>query len=330
MIGRRDFIKLVGGAAAWPLAAWAQPAERVRQIGVLMGWSESDPEYRVRADALIQRLGELGWVQGRNVRFDVRWTGGDVGRTQALAKELVALQPDVIVTGGGPPILAMHRETRTIPIVFAVLADPIGTGLVASLAHPGGNITGFINSEASLVGKQLALLKEVAPRLSRVAIMFNPDTAPGGGAYYLGSFDAAAKSLGVEPITAPVRSDSDIEMVVASIGRDRGGIVGMNDSFISIHRRALIVAAAREGVPTIADVGGFPREGGLMTYGPNNVDLFRRAAPYVDRILRGASPADLPVQLPTRFDLTINLKTARTLGLDISPALLSVADEVIE
>jgi putative tryptophan/tyrosine transport system substrate-binding protein len=327
---RRDLITILGGAAAWPLAVRAQQAERVRRIGVLMGWSESDPEYRIRADALIQGLGELGWVQGRNVRFDVRWTNGDVGLTQPLAKELVALQPDAIVTGGGPPIVAMQRETRTIPIVFAVLSDPVGAGLVASLAHPGGNITGFINSEASLVGKQLELLKEVAPRLTRVAIMFNPDTATRGGAYYLGPFEAAAKSLAIEPITAPVRSDPDIEMVVAAIGRERGGIVGMNDSFISIHRRTLIVAAARESVPAIADVGGFPREGGLMTYGPNNVDLFRRAAPYVDRILRGAKPADLPVQLPTRFELAVNLKTANALGLTVPPTMLAIADEVIQ
>jgi putative ABC transport system substrate-binding protein len=330
MIRRRQFITLLGGAAAWPLAARAQQAERLRQIGVLMGWSESDPEYRIRVDAVVQGLAQLGWVQGRNVRFDVRWTNGDVGRAQVLAKELVALQPDVIVAGSSYTVAALQRETRTIPIVFAVVSDPVGGGFVASLARPGGNITGFAGSEASLIGKQLELLKEIAPRLTRVAVMFNPDTALGGGAYYLRSFEAAAKTLAVEPIMAHVRSDSDIEGAVASIGRERGGIVGMNDSFISIHRRTLILSAARESVPAIADVGGFPREGGLMTYGPNNVDLFRRAVPYVDRILRGANPADLPVQLPIKFDLTINLRTARALGLDISPALLSVAYELIE
>jgi putative ABC transport system substrate-binding protein len=327
---RRECITLlVGAAAAWPLSARAQ-VERVRRIGILMGWSEGDPEYRVRVDAVVQGLAQLGWVEGRNVRFDVRWTNGVVGRAQALAEELVALQPDVIVAGGGPPPVALQRETRTIPIVFAVLSDPVGAGLVASLAHPGGNITGFAGSEASLVGKQLELLKEIAPRLTRVAIMFNPDTALRGGTYYLGPFEAAAKSLAVEPILARVHSDSDIEGAVASIGRERGGIVGMNDSFISVHRRTLIASAARESVPAIADVGGFPSEGGLMTYGPNNVDLFRRAVPYVDRILRGANPADLPVQLPTRFDLIINLKTAKALGLDVPPPLLTRADEVIE
>jgi putative tryptophan/tyrosine transport system substrate-binding protein len=328
---RRDFITLLGSAAAaWPLAARAQQGERVRQIGILMGWSEGDPEYRVRVDAIVQGLAQLGWVEGRNVRFDVRWTNGDVGRAQALAKELVALQPDVIVAGSTPATAALHRETRVIPIVFAAVADPVGAGFGASLARPGGNITGFVNSEASLMGKQVELLKEMAPRLTRVAIMFNPDTAPGGGAYYLGLFDAAAKSLAVEPITAGVRSDSDIEEAVASVGRERGGIVGMNDSFISIHRRTLILSAIRESVPAIADVGGFSREGGLMTYGPNNVDLFRRAVPYVDRILRGANPGDLPVQLPTQFDLTINLKTAKALGLDVPNTLIVSADEVIE
>jgi putative ABC transport system substrate-binding protein len=327
---RREFIRLIGGAAAWPLTARAQQPERLRRIGVLMGWSESDPEYRIRADAVVQGLAQLGWVQGRNVRFDVRWTNGDVGRAQVLAKEMVALQPDVIVAGSSYTVAALQRETRTIPIVFAVVSDPVGGGFVDSLARPGGNITGFAGSEASLIGKQLELLKEIAPRLTRVAVLFNPDTALGGGSYYLGSFEAAAKTLAVKPILARVRSDSDIEGAVASIGRERGGIVGMNDSFISIHRRTLILSAARESVPAIADVGGFPREGGLMTYGPNNVDLFRRAVPYVDRILRGANPADLPVQLPIQFDLTINLRTARALGLDISPALLSVADELIE
>jgi putative ABC transport system substrate-binding protein len=327
---RRDFITLVGSAAgAWPLAARAQ-VERVRRIGILMGWSEGDPEYRVRVDAVVQGLAQLGWVEGRNVRFDVRWTNGDVGRAQALAKELVALQPDVIVAGSTPATAALQRETRMIPIVFAAVADPVGAGFGASLARPGGNVTGFVNSEASLTGKQVELLKEIAPRLTRVAIMFNPDTAPGGGGYYLGLFEAAAKSLAVEPITARVRSDSDIEGAVASIGRERGGIVGMNDSFISIHRRTLILSAVRESVPTIADVGGFSREGGLITYGPNNVDLFRRAVPYVDRILRGTNPGDLPVQLPTQFDLTINLKTAKALGLDVPNSLLVGANEVIE
>jgi len=304
---RREFLTLLAGAAtAWPLTGRAQDG-RVRRVGILMGWAENDPEYRVRVDAVIQGLAQSGWVEGRNVRFDIRWTNGDVGRAQTLAKELAALQPDVIVTGTTPVTIAMQRETRTIPIVFAVVSDPVGAGLVASLARPGGNITGFINTEASLVGKQLALLKEIAPRLSRVAVMFNPDTAPDGGAYYLEPFEAAAKSLAIEPVTAPVRSDSDIEAAVASIGRERGGILGMSDSFMTIHRRTLILSASRDSVPATIDAQAFPREGGLMAYGPNVLDLFRRAVPYVDRILRGTKPADLPVQVPTQFDLIINL-----------------------
>jgi putative ABC transport system substrate-binding protein len=327
---RRDFITLLGGAATWPLAARAQQRQPMRRIGILMGWSEADPEYRLRVDAVIQGLAQLGWVEGRNVRFDVRWTGGDVGRSQVLARELVALQPDVIVVGTTPATTALQPETRTIPIVFAAVSDPVGEGFVAGLARPGGNITGFIDTEASLMGKELELLKEIAPRLTRVAIMFNPDTAPGGGAYYLGSFEAAAKSLAVESILARVRSDSDIEAAAASIGRERGGIVGMNDSFMSIHRRTLVLSTARESVPAILGARSFPQEGGLIAYGPNYLDLFRRAVPYVDRILRGAKPADLPVQAPTQFDLIINLRTAKALGLTVPITLLGRADEVIE
>jgi putative tryptophan/tyrosine transport system substrate-binding protein len=331
MMKRREFITLLGSAAAWPVAASAQePAMPVRRIGVLMGWSEGDPEYRLRVDALVQGLAKLGWVEGRNVRFDVRWTSGDVGRAQVLAKELVALQPDVIVAGTTHATAALQRETRTIPIVFAAVSDPVGEGFVASLARPGGNITGFIDTEASLMGKELELLKEIAPRLTRVAIMFNPDTAPGGGAYYLGSFEAAAKSLAVESILARVRSDSDIEAAAASIGRERGGIVGMNDPFMSIHRRTLVLSVARESVPAILGARSFPQEGGLIAYGPNYLDLFRRAVPYVDRILRGAKPGDLPVQVPTQFDLIINLRTAKALGLTIPEGFLLRADELLE
>ena len=327
---RRDFIALLGGAAAWPLAARAQQAEGIRRVGILMGWAENDPEYRTRVDAVIQGLAKLGWIEGRNIRFDVRWTNGDVGRAQTLAKELVALQPDVILVGTTPATGALQRETRTIPIVFVQIADPVGTGFVGSLARPGGNMTGFINEEAPLVGKQLALLKEIAPYLTQVAIMFNPDTAPGGGTYYLEPFEAAAKSLGIKPAQARVRSDSDIESAAASLGRERGGVVGMNDSFMSVHRRTLISSAGKEHVPAIMDMPYVPREGGLMAYGPNPLDLFRRAVPYVDRILRGGKPADLPVQVPTQFDLIINLRTAKALGLEVPLFLQQRADEIIE
>jgi putative ABC transport system substrate-binding protein len=330
IVRRRDFITLLGGAAAWPIAARAQQGERMRQIGILMGWSENDPEQRLKVDAVIRGLARLGWVEGRNIRFDVRWTDGDVARAPALAKELVARQPDVIVTGTTHATAALQRETRTIPIVFAAVSDPVGAGFAASLARPGGNITGFIDQEASLVGKQAELLKEIAPRLTKVAIMFNPDTAPAGGACYLAAFEAAAKALGVKPIMARVHSDSDIEAAAASVGRERGGIVCMSDPFMAIHRRTLILSAARESVPAIFGVQNFPREGGLIAYGPNFPDLFRRAVPYVDRILAGAKPADLPVQLPTQFDLVINLRTAKALGLEVPFLMQQRADELIE
>jgi putative ABC transport system substrate-binding protein len=329
-VRRRDFITLLGGAAAWPLSGLAQQPERMRRVGILMGYVEKDPEFQVRLDAIIQGLGQAGWIEGRNIRLDVRWTNVDVGRTQVLAKELIALQPDVVVAATTLPTAALRQQTRTLPIVFASVADPVGEGFVASLARPGGNITGFISEEASLVGKELELLKEIAPRLTKVAIMFNPDTAPGGGAYYLGSFDAAAKSLGVEPILTRVKSDSDIEAIAASIGRERGGILAMTDAFTTTHRRTLMLSAARENVPAIINNQAFPREGGLMSYGPNFLDIFRRIAPYVDRILRGAKPADLPVQVPTRFDLVINLRTAKALGLEVPFLMQQRADELIE
>jgi putative ABC transport system substrate-binding protein len=328
---RREFITFFGGAAvAWPLSARAQQSGAVRRIGVLLGWSESDPEYRMRLDAFLQELAKSGWADGRNVRLDVRWTNGDVARAGVLAKELVALQPDVILVGTTPATAALQRETRTIPIVFAVVSDPVGAGFVASLPRPGGNITGFINIEAAMGGKWLELLKEVAPRLRRVAIMFNPDTAPGGGSYYLGAFEAAARRLAIETSQARVHSDAEIETAIAALGRQQAGLVVMDDSFTSTHRGAVISQAARSNVPTIFSPPFVAKEGGLISYGTNGLDLFRRAAGYVDRILRGAKAGDLPVELPTKFDLVINLKTAKALGLTITEALLLRADEVIE
>jgi putative ABC transport system substrate-binding protein len=327
---RRDFITLLGSAAAWPVAARAQQGERVRRVGILMGWSENDPEYRIRVDALIQGLAKAGWIEGRNIQFDVRWTNGDAGQAPALAKALVALQPDLIISSATPATSALQRETQTIPIVFISVADPVGAGLVSSLARPAANITGFINEESSLVGKQLALLKEIAPRLTRVAIMFNPDTAPGGGHYYLETFEAAGKSLAIETVLTPVHSDSDIETTATSIGREGGGVVGMNDSFIAVHRRTLMLSAAREGVPVVSNILDYPREGGLIAYGPSGLDLFRQATTYVDRILRGARPADLPVQAPTQFYLIINLRTAKALGLEVPFLMQQRADDLIE
>jgi putative ABC transport system substrate-binding protein len=326
---RRQFITLLGGAAAtWPVMARAQQPGSMRRIGVLMGWSESDPD-RSGIDVFVQGLAQLGWVDGRNVRIEVRWTNGDIERARLLAKDLVQLlQPDVILAGSTPATAALQRETRTIPIVFVIVSDPVGAGFVASLPRPGGNITGFINIEAAMGGKWLELLKEVAPRLRRVAIMFNPDTAPGGGSYFLGPFEAAARSLTVEPAQASVHSDAEIEAAITALGREQAGLVVMTDSFMGIHRGTVISLAARNNVPAIFAVP--EREGGLISYGPNSVDFYHRAAGYVDRILRGAKAGDLPVQLPTKFDLVINLKTAKALGLDVPLSLQQRADEIIE
>jgi putative ABC transport system substrate-binding protein len=326
---RRDFITLLG-AAAWPLAARAQQRERVRRVGVLTGWSVSDQEMHSWIEIFVEAIAQLGWIGGRNVQIDVRWAGGDVGRIRTFAKELVELQPDVIFAGTTPVTAALQRETRTIPIVFAVVSDPVGAGFVAGLPRPGGNITGFINVEAAMGGKWLEILKEIAPGVRRAGIMFNPSTAPGGGAYFLGSFEAAARSLAVEPIVVRVHSDAEIEAGIDSLG-PQVGLVIMTDSFMAVHQPTVISATARNKMPTMgADLQTFAKEGGLVSYGPNFTDFFRRAASYVDRILRGANPADLPVQVPTKYQLVINLKTAKALGLDVPATLLARADEVIE
>jgi putative tryptophan/tyrosine transport system substrate-binding protein len=263
------------------------------------------------------------------VRIDPRWAGGDINRFQTLAQELVGLQPDVIVTPGTPATVAVERETSTIPIVFAAVSDPVGSGLVARLDRPTGNITGFALLEASLGGKWLELLSEIAPGLKRAAIMFNPDTAP--VSVHMPSFETAARSLKVEAIIASVHDDVEIETAINALGREAGGgLVVMADGFMSAHRTAIISAAARNNVPAIYWASFFARDGGLLSYGPNQADIFRRTATYVDRILRGAKPGDLPVQFPTKHELVINLQTAKALGLTIPPTLLAIADEVIE
>jgi putative ABC transport system substrate-binding protein len=329
-VKRREFITLLGGAAAWPLAARAQQPERVRRIGVLMGWSDMDLEYRARLAAFQEALARLGWMDGQGLRIDVRWTLGDPKRAQFLAKELVELKPDVILSASTPATAALQHETRTIPIVFVVVSDPVGSGFVARLPQPGGNLTGFINIEAALGSKWLELLKEAASRLKRVAAMFNPETAPGNGTYYMDSFMAAARALAVEPVVARVRSDAEIEAAIALMGREDGGVVVTSDSFMAVHRATIIAAAIRNKVPAIFDNRAFAPEGGLISYGVNTTELFRRSADYVDRVLRGAKPADLPVQTPTKYELAINLKTAKALGLTVPPSMLAVADEVIE
>jgi putative tryptophan/tyrosine transport system substrate-binding protein len=328
---RREFITLLGGAAAWPHVASAEQSGGIRRVGVLMAYNENDPEARALVSEFTQGLSELGWSDGRNARIDIRWAAGNVERMQALAKELVDLQPDVILANSTPVTAALQRVTRTIPIVFVVVADPVGSGFVASLARPGGNITGFINEEAATVGKRLELLKEIAPAVKRVAIMFNPDTSAGRGSYYLPAFETAARSLQVEPIAAPIHGDGEIATAITELGRQPGGgLVVMNDGFIFVHRAQIIASAASNNVPGVYHDPIFAREGGLLAYGPERSDFFRRAAPYVDRILRGAKPAELPVQLPVKFEMALNTKTAKSLGLTVPQALFVAANEVIE
>jgi putative ABC transport system substrate-binding protein len=329
---RREFIVGLSGAAAavWPVVARAQQGDRMRRIGMLMGWDENDPGRKADLSAFTQGLAALGWTDGGNLRMDLRWAAGNLDRMRAFAKELVGLQPDVILATSTAVTAALQRETRTIPIVFVGISDPVGEGFVASLPRPGGNLTGFIDIEASIAGKWVELLTEIAPGVKRAAMMFNPDTAPGGGSYYLPAFEAAARSLKVAAITAPVHSDAEIETVITSLGREPGGgLVVMPDNFLIVHRAPIILLAARNNVPAVYSDSVLARDGGLVSYGVAE-RLTRRSASYVDRILRGAKPADLPVQLPTRFELVVNLKTAKAIGLTIPESFLLRADEVIE
>jgi putative tryptophan/tyrosine transport system substrate-binding protein len=332
MISRREIIgALVAGVATWPFAARAQQPDRMRRIGVLMGFEQDDPAGKVWLSGFTEGLQKSGWSDGRNMRMEVRWTGSNFDLTRKFAKEVVGLKPDAILAHGTPVTTALQRETQTIPVVFLAVADPVGLGFVASYAHPGGNLTGFMYADAAIVGKWLELLTETAPSVKRAAIMFNPDTAAGGGSFYLPAFEAAARALKVEPIAVPVHSDAEIETGITSLGREPGGgLVAMGDPFMLAHRAPTILAAARNKVPAVYFAAIFPRDGGLLSYGPDIGDMFRRAAPYVDRILRGAKPAELPVQAPTKFELAINLKAAKALGLTFPPFLLDSADVVIE
>jgi putative ABC transport system substrate-binding protein len=326
---RRDFIAGLGSAAAWPLAVGAQQREGMRRIGMLIPADENDPRISTIVSMFTQALADLGWTDGRNVRMDLRWAGGDINRIRALAKELVALQPDIIFAGATPATAALQQETGTIPIVFFGVNDPAASGIVAQLGRPGGNTTGFANYEPSLGGKWLELLSEIAPGLKRVAAMFNPDTAP----VHMPSFEAAARSLKVVPIIAPVHSDAEIETVITSLGREPGGgLVVMGDIFVRAHRATIISAAARNDVPAIYPLRVFARDGGLLVYsfGADTADFPRRAATYVDRILRGAKPGDLPVQFPTKYEMVVNLKTAKALGITVPQSIVLRADEVIE
>jgi putative ABC transport system substrate-binding protein len=328
MIRRREFIAGLGGAAVWPLAARAQQSDRVRRIGVLMPWDENDPEGKLRYFAFTQALAVLGWADGRNLRMDVRWAGDDSSRIRALAQELVSLRPDIILAGSTPVTVAVQRETRTIPIVFATVGDPVASGLVERLNRPSGNVTGFATFEATLGGKWLELLSEIAPGLKRAAIMFNPDLAP--VSVYMPSFETAARLLKVTPIIASVHSDVEIEAAIIALGREPGGGLVVPGGFTVTHRAPIIAAAARNNVPAVYSLSVFARDGGLLSYGTDQVDIRRRAASYVDRILRGEKPGDLPVQFPTKFEMVLNRKTATALGLAIPPSILLRADEVIE
>jgi putative tryptophan/tyrosine transport system substrate-binding protein len=326
---RREFMTVLGGAAiGWPLAARAQ-GERMRRIGVLMGIAESDPARQSFVTAFTEALQELGWSSGRNIRIEYRWGAGDAERIRDFARELVEMQLDLIVGHTTPVVAALKAQTRTIPIVFTQVSDPVGSGFIDGFAKPGGNITGFTNLESSMSSKLVELLKEVAPTITRVAVMFNPDTAPDRGSYFLRPVEAAAPSLHVEVIPAPVHNDAEIESAITTLVPGTGLIV-MPDIFILAHRERILALADRHRMPAAYAYRLFAASGGLLSYGTDLADLFRRAARYVDRILTGTKPAELPVQQPTKFELVINLKTAKTLGLNVPLSLQAGADEVIE
>ena len=328
---RRDFITLLGGvAAAWPIAARAQQADRMRLIGVLMTYAESDPEGQAWVAAFRERLEKLGWAEGRNLRIATRWATPNVEAMQRFAKELVALQPDLILSQSTPTTAALLQHTRTIPIIFANIADPVGSGFVASFPRPGGNATGFVLFEPTMAGKWLELLKEIAPRVNRVAFLFNPATAT-YFEYYTNPFKAAAASFGVEAMAAPVHDRSELGSAFAAQAREpNGSVIVLPDSFLNAHSAEITSLAARYRLPAVYPYRLYMKVGGLLSYGNDVFDNYRRAAGYVDRILKGEKPADLPVQAPTKYELVINLKTAKALGLDVPPTLLARADEVIE
>jgi putative tryptophan/tyrosine transport system substrate-binding protein len=331
MTTRRAFIGLLGGAASWPLAAWAQQPDQVRRIGVLMGYPESDSDARAWYAAFREVLQKLGWTEGRNIQIDTRWvTPDDAESMRRFAKELVALQPHLILSHTTPTTTALLQQTRTIPIIFANVGDPVGSGFVASFPRPGGNVTGFNVSEPTQAGKWVELLKEIAPRVAKVAMLFNPATAT-YAEYWLNPFKAAAASFAVEAIAAPVHDRSELEPVIAAQAREpNGGLIVMPDSFPIAHRVEITSLAARYRLPAVYPYRFFTELGGLLSYGVDLTDNFRRAATYADRILKGAMPSELPVQAPVKFELVINLKTAKALSLDVPPLLQQRADEVIE
>ena len=328
-VRRREFITLLSGAAAWPLAARAQQPDRMQRIGMLIGSAEDDPEMKSRLASFRRGLERRGWSEGRNVRIDARFAEGSPERYRLLAKELVGLQPDVIFAHTTPVAEALQQESRTIPIVFVTVSDPIGSGFISSLARPGGNLTGMLFFEASIFGKWLAMLKEIAPQLTRVALVANPKTTPYD--YFLRAAAAIAPSQAIEVVASRVGSASDIERAILDFARvPNSGLVLLPDQTTIVHRDLVIELAARHRLPAVYTASYFVVAGGLMSYGIDQVDTFRLAAAYVDRILRGDKPADLPVQAPTRYETAVNLKTAKELDLTVPPGLLLAADEVIE
>jgi putative ABC transport system substrate-binding protein len=327
---RREFITLLGYASAWPLAARAQQRERVRRIGVLMGVAD-DPETKTWLVTFRKRLDELGWQVGRNLQIDERWTAGDPERNRLFAGELMAMKPDAIFAFSSVAVAAVQRETRITPIVFTAISDPVGSGFVESLPRPGGNATGFTNFVSTMAGKWLEVLTEIAPAVRRAVLLFNPQTAPYVPEYYKRSFEAAARSFGVQAIAAVVQQTAEIEVAMANLaGEPGGGLVVPPDNFSYVHRGMIFALAARYRLPAVYPFRFMAREGGLVSYGVDLGETFPRAAEYIDRILTGTKPADLPVQAPTKFELVINLKTAKALGLTVPLTLRGLADEVIE
>jgi putative ABC transport system substrate-binding protein len=327
---RREFITLLGGAAAaWPLAARAQQGDRMRRIGILMPYPKGDPELAVRLQAFREELTKLGWTDGVNVQLDERWTADDMDRVRSEAASLVKSNPDAIVATGGRVIPVLIQLTRSIPIVMPGASDPVGVGWATSLARPGGNLTGFTMFELSIFGKSLALLKQIAPTITRVAFIYNPDNP--NTAFYRRSFEAASGPLAVEPIDVPIHGHADIERAVAPLAdRQNTGVSFPSDLTTFALRNEIVALVARLRLPAIYSDPAFVSAGGLAFYGPDRVDVFRRSAGYVDRILRGEKPGDLPFQQPTKYQFILNLKTGKALGLDLSPTLVALADEVIE
>ena len=327
---RREFITLVGGVASWPLAASAQQREQMRRVGVLMARAADDPEGQKQATAFQRGIKELGWSPGRNVEIEYRWPAGDTNRARALTKELIDWRPDILVANSTPSLFAARQATNIIPIVFVAVADPVAQGFVQSLAHPGDNITGFGAEEPSMGAKWVQLLSEIAPRLRSITVMFNPDSAP-FARMFLPAMEAVRASSAFELIISPVRNETELDRTIATAGGQRSaGLITLPDSFLNSRHEMIVAFMAKHHLPGIYSVSEFTRSGGLIAYGIDRADLFHRSAAYVDRILKGEKAADLAVQQPTKFELAINIKTAKALGLTVPGTLLATADEVIE